>query len=164
MRCALCTYKKGISLIEVIIAVAIIGAAVIYVAQSYGRFVTTSNDNIARVQAAFLLDEGVEAVKTLRGEKWTNVASTTNYASYYLAWNSTKWSATTSVQVIDSVFYRTLVFEPVNRDVNFNILAATTSGTLDIGTRKATVSVAWKDRGGATTTRSIVMYVFNIFN
>lgn len=163
MRCVPSKCKKGVSLIEVIIATAIIGGAIMYVAQSYGQFVTTSTDNIARVQAAFLLDEGVEAVKTLRGEKWTNVASTTSYIPYYLTWNSSKWAATTSVQVVDSTFYRTLVFEPVHRDVNFNILAATTSGTLDVGTRKVTVSVSWRDRA-ATTTRSIIMYVFNIFN
>ncbi len=143
MWCVPSKCKKGVSLIEVIIATAIIGGAIMYVAQSYGQFVTTSTDNIARVQAAFLLDEGVEAVKTLRGEKWTNVASTTSYIPYYLTWNSSKWAATTSVQVVDSTFYRT--------------------GTLDAGTRKVTVSVSWRDRA-ATTTRSIIMYVFNIFN
>lgn len=158
-------FKKGISLIEVVLAVGIISGAIIYVAQAYGGFVSASVGNMSKVQATFLLDEGVEAIKTIRGEKWSNIASTTDYTPYYLAWNANliKWQISTTSQVTDDIFYRTIVFEPVTRDGNFNILAATTSGTIDEGTKKANLSVEWNEKG-ATSTRSITMYIFNIFN
>lgn len=157
-------FKKGVSLIEVVIAVGIISMATMYVAQAYGGFVTASAGNVAKVQATFLLDEGVEALKTMRGEKWSNIASTTDYVPYYLIWSTDKWRATTTPQIIDNVFYRTIVFESVNRDVlSYNILAATTSGVLDTGTKKATLQVSWWEKG-ATTTRSLTMYVFNLFS
>ncbi|MEN9604605.1 MAG: hypothetical protein RJB39_290 [Candidatus Parcubacteria bacterium] len=154
-------FKRGISLIEVIIGVAIISLSTIYISQAYGGFVAASADNVARVQATFLLDEGVEAVKTLRGESWTKVASTTVGVPYYLIWNTDRWAATTTPQVTDGRFYRTMIFSTVNRDASFNI--STTTGTLDNGTRKVDLAVAWNEKG-STSTRSISMYVFNIFN
>lgn len=156
-------FTKGVSLIEVVIAVSIISAATLYVAKAYGSFVAASADNVARVQATFLLDEGVEAIKTIRGEKWTNIASTTNYIPYYLTWQVDRWKATTTPVVVDGIFYRKMVFEAVNRDVNFNILTSTSSGTVDLGTKKVNLSVSWNEKG-STSTRSITMYIFNIFN
>lgn len=155
-------FKKGVSLIEVVIAVGIISMATMYVAQAYGGFVTASTGNVSKVQATFLLDEGVEAIKTMRGEKWSNIASTTDFVPYYLIWSADRWRATTTPQVVDNIFYRTMVFEPVNRDSNYNILATTTSGTLDNGTKKVTLEVSWNEKG-ATTTRSLTMYIFNLF-
>lgn len=154
--------KRGISVIEIIIASAIISLTVISISVAYGNFVYLSRQNTAKVQAALLLDEGSEAIKTMRGESWTNIASTTASTTYYFVWMTDRWRATTTPVVIDNMFYRTFVVTPVYRDVStFNILP-NTSGTLDPGTKKIDITVAWTDKG-ATTTRSSTIYVFNIY-
>lgn len=155
-------YKRGISIIEVIIASTIISLTVISISVAYGNFVYLSRQNTAKVQAALLLDEGVEAIKTMRGERWSNIASTTASTTYYYTWMTDKWRATTSPVVIDGMFYRTFVVSPVYRDNStFNILT-NTSGTLDDGTKKVDITVAWTDKG-ATSTRSTTMYIFNLY-
>ncbi len=149
-------------MVEILIAATIISLSVISIAVAYGNFVSLSTQNTAKVQAAFLLDEGVEAIKTMRGESWSNLASTTASTTYYFIWNTDRWRATTTPVVVDTKFHRTFVVSPVYRDVaTFNILPDT-SGTLDAGTKLVDITVAW-DEKGSTTTRSTSMYIFNLF-
>ena len=154
--------KRGISVVEIIIASAIISLSVISISVIYGNFVVLSLENTSKVQAALLLDEGVEAIKTMRGERWSNIASTTASTTYYFSWTTNKWRATTTPVLVDGMFTRTFTTSSVYRDVStFNILNDT-SGTLDSGTKKIDISVSWKDKK-ATTTRSTSMYIFNIY-
>ena len=154
--------KQGISIVEIIIASAIISLSVIAISVVYGNFVALSIQNTQKVQAVLLLDEGVEALKTMRGEAWSNFASTTASTTYYFSWMTNKWRATTTPIIVDGIFYRTFVVSPVYRDVStFNILQDT-SGTLDAGTKKVDVSVAWRDKG-ATSTRETRIYIFNLY-
>ena len=155
-------YKRGISVIEILIASAIISLTVISISVAYGNFVYLSRQNTAKVQAALLLDEGTEAIKTMRGERWSNIASTTASTTYYFTWSTDRWRATTTPIVIDNIFHRSFVVSPVHRDSStFNILPDA-SGTLDPGTRKVDITVAWSDQS-ATTTRSTTMYIFNLY-
>lgn len=153
--------SKGFSIIEALIGAAIVSSSILYIANSYSNMVALSSTNTARVQATFLLDEGVEAVKTMRGESWSqNIATLTASTTYYLVWSANKWKATTTPQVVDEVFTRTLVFSPVYRDGNFNI---SDSGTLDAGSKKVDISVGWSDKG-TPVAKNMSMYIFNIFN
>ncbi len=155
-------FKRGISIIEIIIASSIISLTVISISVAYGNFVYLSRQNTAKIQAALLLDEGSEAIKTMRGERWSNIASTTAGTTYYFAWMTDRWRATTTPVVVDNMFYRTFVVSPVYRDAStFNILPDA-SGTLDTGSKKVDITVSWKDQD-ATSTRTSTIYVFNIY-
>lgn len=153
--------SKGFSIVEALIGVAIVSSSILYIANSYSNMVSLSATNTARVQATFLLDEGAEAVKTMRGESWSqNIATITASTTYYLVWSTNKWKATTTPQTIDGVFTRTLVFSPVYRDANFNIAE---SGTLDGGSKRVDIRVDWSDKG-TPASKNMSMYIFNIFN
>jgi type II secretory pathway pseudopilin PulG len=155
-------HNRGFSVVEILIATSIISLSVISIATVYGNLVSLSVRNTAKVQATFLLDEGVEAIKTMRGEKWSNIASSTPGTSYYFTWSTNKWRATTTPALIDGVFYRTFMVSPVYRDAStFNILT-NTSGTLDPGTKKVDITVSWLENN-ATTTRTVSTYVFNLY-
>ncbi len=154
--------KNGISLIEVIIASAVISLSIIYIANLYGGFVALSTGNTAKIQAVFLLDEGVEAIKTMRGEKWSNIASTTVGTTYYLYWNTDKWRATTTASTIDGMFTRTFTSQSVYRDASTFNIQTDGSGVIDSGSRKVDITVSWLDKG-TTTTRTTSMYIFNLY-
>lgn len=151
--------KKGISIIEVVVASAIISLSMLSTAVVYGNLATLSTENTAKVQASLLLEEGVEAIKVMRGEAWSNIASTTAGVNNYFVWSSNTWRGTTSPSTIDGVFVRTFVVSPVYRDGTFNI---STSGTNDPGTKKVDITVSWSSKG-ATSTRSTSMYIFNLY-
>ena len=78
----------------------------IYIADVYGNFLKLSLENTEKVQAVFLLDEGVEAVKTMRNYAWSAVASSTAGTTYYLTWQNSRWQSTTTPNVIDNKFIR----------------------------------------------------------
>lgn len=118
-------------------------------------------ESVRSVQASFLAEEGVEALKILRDKGWQdNIASLNAGADYYLEFDGTSWKATATGQMIDGFFTRKFVLENVYRDADDDI---TESGTEDDGSRKATVSVSWQGRNG-TTTKNISTYLTDIFS
>lgn len=147
-------------MVEVLVASAVMGVVLVSIIAVYNSMANLSLKNTDAVQANFSLEEGAEIVRVLRDTSWSNISSLTNGTTYRFLWNTSTWVATTSVFMIDQ-FDRTVVFSAVNRDSNFNIVQS--GGTLDTGTRKATISVAYQ-RDGATTTKSLEMYIFNTFN
>lgn len=153
-------YKKGMGMVEVLIASAVMAVVLISIISVYNSMAELSLKNTDVVQANFLLEEGAEALRIMRDTSWQRISTTTLGTPYRFYWDNTTWVATTSVVLVDQ-FDRTFVFEPVYRDMNFNIVPS--GGTIDTGTRKATISVAWL-RNGATTTKSIETYVFNRLN
>lgn len=155
--------KNGLTVIEVVVASAVFAAAVVGIAGAYNYFSRVAYRNTASVQAAFLAEEGIEAVRILRDYSWTsNIANLSNGTTYRLTWNGTRWGTTTAVSLIDNQFDRTVVLSAVNRDGSFDVV--TSGGTLDTGTRKVTVNVAWSLPGVGTSTKTVEAYVSNIFS
>ncbi len=155
--------KKGLTVIEVVVASAVFAAAVVGIVGAYNYFSRVAYRNTASVQAAFLAEEGVEAVRIMRDSSWTNnIANLSNGVNYRLTWNGTRWGTTTAVSLIDNQFDRTVSFSAVYRDGAFDVV--TSGGTLDTGTRKVTVSVAWYLPDIGTSTKTVEAYVSNIFS
>lgn len=154
--------ERGSVLIEAVIAAAIVLAVLMGVITAFSRLYRSAISNTANLQAAFLEEEGLEAVRILRDNGWAaNIAPQTSGARVYLYFNGTTWTATSSNIYIDGVFERAVVFADVRRDGDQNIVPS--GGTVDANTKKVTVSVSWSARG-ATTTRSLSTYLANVFN
>ncbi len=157
--------EKGMSLVEVIIASAIVLSALISIMGVYSAMATLSLRNTDSIQATFLAEEGVEIVRILRDKSWSNIASTTNYATYSFYWNnaSSTWVSTTTIIKTD-MFQRTAVYSPVYRDTNFNITTSSSSpATLDPNSRKISITISWPSSNG-TSTKVLDSYMFNTFN
>lgn len=148
---------RGFFLIEVVVATAIIATVLILLVGAIQDSVEVSQRALERTQAAYLLEEGAEAVKGIRDNAWSNITALTAGTTYYLSWSGTAWSMTTSVSTIDK-FTRTIVCASVTRDANDDIAA---SGTADSGTHKCTVTVSWSATG-STRSQSLVFYVSDI--
>lgn len=150
--------QLGFFLIEVVIAVALAGGVLITVLSLVQDTVEVSQRSLERTQAAYLLDEGIEGVKTVRDSAWTTITALTSATPYYLSWSGTAWTLTTTPQTVGR-FTRSIVFEDVYRDGNDDIVSS--GGTLDIGTRKGTVTVSWAVPSG-TQSESVVFYIGDI--
>ena len=151
--------SSGFFLIEVVVAASIIATVLILLLASIQDSVEASQRSLERTQASYLLEEGAEAVKTIRDSGWTSISGVTNGTTYYLSWNGTTWSLTTTLQTTD-IFTRTIVFSAVSRDTNDDIM--TSGGTVaDTGTEKVTVNVSWLSQSG-TKSESLELYIANI--
>lgn len=154
-------YEKGISIVEVVIASAIISVSMISITNVYGNFLTLSLANTEKVQAVFLLDEGVEALKTMRNYSWSSVASSTVSTDYYLTWQNSRWQSTTTPVIVDNKFIRKFRVENVYRDATtLNIVNS--GGVLNNDSKIVNLDVSW-DYKGATSSKQISFYIFNLY-
>ena len=131
---------------------------------TFSVLVKFSDRNVSSVKAAMLLEEGSEALRSVRDSSWTsNIANLSSGATYRFSYNTSTntWSAGSDLSMIDGKFDRTFVLTDVNRDSDFNV--TTSGGFFDAGSRKATITVSWF-QNNATTSESLETYVFNDFN
>lgn len=162
MRKSLSVPEAGFSLVEVLIAVAILVSLFFAIASQFSDMRSTVERTSKQTQAGFLLEEGVEVAKLLRSKSYlTYIEPLATSTPYYLFWNSTtsSWSATTTPQVIDQSFTREFILEEVYRDANGDIAPA---GVLDPGSRKLTVTVFWEVEG-ATSSEQLVTYIMDLY-
>ena len=151
--------RTGFSLVEIVIGAAIITLSLTGLMVAFQSVAKLEKKNIRMVQASYLTEEGLEVVRALRVDGWDNIASFTSGANYYLSYNAGAWVLNSTPTMINNLFERKIIIDEVNRDGSHEIAEA---GTLDTGTKKITVSVAWRD-GSATTTKTVATYLTNIF-
>ncbi len=153
--------NKGFSLVEVLIACSIISISIFTIMSGASRGIQLSGLALRQVQAGFLLEEGAEAVKTIRDSGWSNITNVTNnYLSFNT--NTNLWSLTQTPNTIDSIFTRVVSIESVNRDSSSRDILE--SGTYaDSGTKKVTIIVSWNS-GGVAKSKNLVFYMSDIFS
>lgn len=163
--------NKGFSIIEVIIACTIISVSILALISTATKGVELSNRALKQSEAITLLEEGVEAVKSIRDNDWNSISSLSLDTDYYLFFDTTAniWTLNNSLDTpngfvpiypIDGNFNRTVKLSLVNRDSNDDIASM---GTLDDRTKKVTVTVSWISSSG-TISKNLVFYLMDIFN
>ncbi len=154
--------KKGMGLLEVLVGLSIIAVAMAAIVGTYRSYLKAALSSTDSIKAAYLAEEGFEAVKFLRDSGWTsNIASLSAGTNYSLWWSGTTWKATTTPQYVDGIFWRYFTISPVSRDANDDI--TTSGGTDDPNTKRIDVTIAWPS-GAATTTKTISTYITNLFS
>lgn len=141
-------YTRGLSVVEIIVSAAIIATAVTGIAGAWQLYIKVANLGTQYAQATMLVEEASEALSVMRDTNWTSTINPLSLnTTYYLYWNGATYSATTTQQVSSGSFVRTIVFNAVTRDANFDIAS---SGTVDLKTRKVIITVY--PLGSASTT------------
>jgi type II secretory pathway pseudopilin PulG len=152
-------------MIEVVVAVSIIGIAFTALFNVYSSYLQVQFANTRIVKASFLIDEGLDIVRLLRDTSWSfNINPLVIGTPYYFNWTGAAWQTTTTPQIVDSLYTRSLVFSNVSRDSSDRIVFS--GGTLDPNTRGYTVSVVWPQNNGngGTTSKQISSYITNMFS
>lgn len=156
-------------MIEVVIGSAVITIGLLSLVGTYNYFLRIMVHNTPNIQAAYLLQESIEAMQLLRDQSWNaNIAtlSVSTSTKYYLTFSTTtsKWSATTTkLALIDEQFDRAINASSTYRNTNHDIVPKGTSGaTLDASTTLITATVSWLDNN-STTSRTLSAYLMNIF-
>jgi Tfp pilus assembly protein PilV len=149
---------RGLTMVEVLIASAIILTAVVVLLGVHSLYLKTALENGQTVQAAYLAEEGVEVMRYLRDASWSqNIAPLSLNTPYGLALSGAWITNATSTWI--GAFYRIVTLSAVERDAASDIVAS--GGTLDPNTKLLTVSVSWPQRG-ATTTKTVATYLTNL--
>lgn len=160
---------KGFGLVEVLVASVIIGTALVALAAAGQLAFRSISKSAEQLQARFLAEEGLEVVRIMRDESWSdNIASREIDVAYYpvFATSTSDWSLTDTEQpLIDNTFERTVIFDEVyRRDSDDDIVPASSADekTIDQGTRKVTSRVLWEQATG-TMSVEVETYITNLF-
>lgn len=159
-------YQKGISIVEILVVIVIITIALTSILSLTTLALRASLSIKEGVRANSLAQETIEALRNFRdGTDWNNDDPEDKYdglgvvstGSGYYPEKSTdtppRWTFIQGEEIVD-IFARKVVFENVSRDSLDNIVE--TGGTNDPDSKKATVTVSWKD-----TKIEIVTYLTN---
>lgn len=140
----------GIAVVEILVVIAIIGIAMFSLYELLLVSRNSTSRELRRTQALSLAQEGLEAVRNIRDQGWSeNITPLNTSATYYATLSGSAWTLTSvNPGPIDTLFTRTLTFANVNRDADSNI---SPTGTDDPNTRKVTSTVTWLDRGSSRT-------------
>lgn len=157
--------SRGIGLIEIVIAAGIFAVAIFSLLVFIQYSAAAIDNNLRRVQAAFLAEEGLEAARHLRDQAWTNIATLDPNTTYYFVFTPgtpASWALTTVAQpAISGTFTRQIVVPTVQRSGTDDIVAL--GGVVDPNTRLVRVVVSWQDRGQAKSFQ-LETYLTNVFS
>ncbi len=153
------TTSRGVSVIEVLVGVAILGFATIFLAQAFNLFFTNATLVRETTKASFLAAEGMEMVRFVRDEDWNTIDGLTNGTSYAPAVSGGVVTLTTTPEVIDSTYTRTIVFSSLSRNTDDDIV--TSGGTVDPDSRRVTVTVSWGS-GESVVIEGIITNLFDV--
>jgi len=159
--------RRGYSLIEIAVAIALVMAFVSSIVAASHFELKAVNESARKGKAAFLLEEGLEAVRILRDRGWSdNIGPLVSGSTYYPVFSINWKVVATDPGLIDGLFTRTVVFDDVWRRNSDSDIVDVSSGdakTLDPNTKQVTVTVSWPGPGGAAREESIATYLTNIF-
>ncbi|MFA6099214.1 MAG: prepilin-type N-terminal cleavage/methylation domain-containing protein [Patescibacteria group bacterium] len=129
--------KKGQSLLELIIAMAIfiliVSSIMFLVLDAH----TSDRQGLERTQATLLAQEGAEAAASIANRGWRNLAD----GKYGINDKPGHWDWQPTPDVIDNIYTRQTAVETVNRDTQGEI--TDTGGLPDPDTKKVTTKVSW---------------------
>lgn len=151
--------KKGVGLVEVLVAVFIFTVILSSLILISNLYLSGATDSLRNTQAAYLAEEGVESLKTIRDNSWDNISSIPTDTEKYLSFStaSSSWQVSNSEETV-GVFSRSFIINSVNRDSNGDI---SLSGTEDPNTKKVNIIVSWNGKNGVVT-KNLITYITNI--
>lgn len=135
--------QRGVTLIEVIVAISLIAIIVIVVGLSVTTYVTAREQLLNDLKAMYLAEEGYEIIRALRDEDWNIIDSFVVGNVNYLKISPSDIDVGGGPELIDGQFSRSFVVQPVARNANDDIVSSTTPGSvIDTGAREIHVSVS----------------------
>lgn len=149
--------KKGFSLVEIILAVALftifITGIVTLVLQGFSSNQLGNEQTIANQYSS----EGLEAVRSIRNQDYSNLINTVGSGITRNAGNV--WQLSGANNILDK-YTRIITIGDVNRDVSGNIVPAPT-GTPDSDTKKITSTTFWTVVGARNNSIALTSYLTN---
>lgn len=145
--------SRGLSIIEVVIATAFFVTLIAAVIPLYLDGFDTNLRDTNKLQADMMLQQGLEAARSIRDQNFNNLVSGT----YGLSRSSGYWRFS-GAQDVFGKFTRTVNITDSKRDVGCNVQ---TSGTTDVYTKKITVTISWNYTAGNSGQEVATEYLSN---
>lgn len=151
--------QKGNSIIEVVVGATILSIVSLAFLGTFAVLARFHERDMYQIKGTLLAEEGVEAVRLIKGGGWVNLSTIPAGQQRYLALAPSSWGVTTTPEVVDGVFYRSFTLYQVARDSLDNIVPS--GGSVDPNTLLVDVRTSWGFHG-ATSTAEYKEYMTNL--
>lgn len=160
--------RAGFTLLEAVVSITVFAVGIVGILQLNLAAKASSDKARDTVQVANYLQEGLEAVRTIRDSAWTNVNTDAAYHLNPVVGANPPWQLIAGGTETVGKYTRTVAIAPVIRqdtDGSGTLTAGdkivTTGGTLaDAETKLITVTLTWRN-GSQTLTRTMFEYLTN---
>lgn len=152
-------HTKGSVIVEVVVASAILSVVSLAFLGTLATLSRFHQKDMLAIKGGLLAEEGLEAVRYIKGGNWNTISSLTPDTPYYLSLSTSSWGVTTTPEIVDGVFYRSFKVFTVQRNSSDDIVSS--GGTVDPNTLLAESRVSWNTRN-STSTATYKTYVTNI--
>lgn len=143
--------RQGFGLLEIVIASGLVAGSLLALVAVFLLAQSTVELSGQKLQAVFLLEEGLEVARHLRDSSWNqNIALLSPDTDYYLSFDPAlaKWTVASSASApLAGLFARSFRIENVSRDGAANIEAVYNPVNNDPDTKKIIMKVAWTFKG-----------------
>lgn len=141
-------------MIEIIVATAVFMVMITGIAPLYLGVFDSNLRDADKLAAEMLLQQGLEAVRSIRDYSFSNLTTGT----HGLSRGSGYWTFSGSSDV-SGKFTRTVLVENITRDSACNVTSG--AGTTDNNAKRVTVTINWDYKQGAAGSLSTVEYMTN---
>ena len=155
--------KKGFGILEVLIVSAILSISMISIMTAFTFYIKEGLKTTRKIQAAYILEEGAEAIRFLRDESFSsNITTLATGSTYYIATSTLGWMTAPTPTIFFEDFILTVELEDVYRkDSDSDIAPISYIGakTLDPSIKKVTLMTDW-----VTASSTMVTYIADLFD
>lgn len=148
------TSSRGITLVEVLVAVGIVSLASIFISLTVFQFAQSRKELLHETDKMYLAEEGYEIIRLLRDDNWVNLSVLTPNTDYYLQVSDTTLAIGTVPEIINGRYTRLFKLLPVYRNSTTQEIVSS-GGVLDNNSFKVEVSVG--DSNGTTTVEALLV-------
>lgn len=159
--------QRGFTLVEAVMAITVFALGIVSVASLGSIAKSTSDLGKDTVVASNYLQEGLEAMRSLRDASWSNVGTDGNYRLVSQGASYPAWQLSSGTEAVDK-FTRTVQIASVSREDTDSSGTITSGDKMvpnggvfnDPDTKKITVTLTWKS-GSRTVTKTLTEYLTN---
>lgn len=150
--------QRGVTLVEVMIALSIIASIAVVIGFSVTAYVDARTKLLNDTKSLYLAEEGYEVLRALRDNDWDTIDVLAIGSTHYLDVSTSTIAVSATPEIIDGLFYRSFVLSAVYRNSNDDITSSTASGAIvDTEILEVRMSVF-----GPTGTTSLTALLSNI--
>lgn len=156
-------YKnKGVSVIEVMIALVIFSLIFAFIFQTFTLFFESQRLTLHSTQALYLAEEGQEILHYLRDDDWMAFSSLTLNTEYYLEVATSTLATSNTPEVIDGMFTRSFMLTEAYRNGDDDLVDSGAPGAVaDPENFIVIMNVEWGD-GHVVELQSLITNLHNI--
>lgn len=151
--------QKGISIVEIIIAISILSAVVAFIGYSITLYIDARDRMLSDTVSLYLIEEGYELARSIRDEDWNDLDTLTLDTEYGFDVDASSIGVDLNPEIINGAYRRTFELRALYRDSDGDVVASTTTGSaVDTEGREILITV-----GSEKSTSTMKAIITNVF-